>query len=240
MIGPEYFLHTSNLMRVVSFSAKDVMWLRIFAIIASLLGLPYFYLQAEVLWEPLVWATVFMTLNLYHVWRLWLERRPVQLSPEETILYDLTFFPLNPRMFLEVARLGRWTDFEAGEVLIRPGEPIAEVSVPLTESIEARVGERSLGRFASGAIIGANALFTNRVQLLGAVAGENCRVLRLPVAALKERAKRDDQLARTLDRIARDDLARKLEHLVNIAAAMPVNALGRSTRGTSRVDQRLS
>jgi hypothetical protein len=45
MIGPEYFLHASNITRVFSFSAKDVLWLRVFAILASLIGLPYFYLQ---------------------------------------------------------------------------------------------------------------------------------------------------------------------------------------------------
>ena len=54
MIGPEYFLHASNITRVFSFSAKDVLWLRVLAILASLIGLPYFYLQPTVLWEPLV------------------------------------------------------------------------------------------------------------------------------------------------------------------------------------------
>ena len=52
MIGPEYFLHASNITRVLSFSAKDVMWLRVLAILASLIELPYFYLQPVVLWEP--------------------------------------------------------------------------------------------------------------------------------------------------------------------------------------------
>ena len=53
MISPEYFLHASNITRVFSFSAKDVLWLRVLAILASLIGLPYFYLQATVLWEQI-------------------------------------------------------------------------------------------------------------------------------------------------------------------------------------------
>jgi hypothetical protein len=48
MISAEYFLHASNITRVVSVSAKDVLWLRVFAILASLIGLPYFYLQTTV------------------------------------------------------------------------------------------------------------------------------------------------------------------------------------------------
>ena len=105
MIGPEYFLHASNITRVFSFSAKDVLWLRVFAILASLIGLPYFYLQTTVLWEPIVWAVLFMSINTYHVWRLWMERRPVVLSSDEARLYDLTFFPLSALQFVELARL---------------------------------------------------------------------------------------------------------------------------------------
>jgi hypothetical protein len=194
------------------------MWLRIFAILASLIGVPYFYLQPAVLWEPIAWTLLFMTINGYHVWRLWLERRPVELSSDEARLYDLTFFPLGARQFLELVRLGRWTDLKPGEVVVRAGEPVNELAVPLTEGIEAKVGGRNLGRFPPGAIIGASALFDARLYQLEAVAEDSCRVLRLPVTAIRARAEGDNQLARTLDRIAREDLARKLEFVLTGSA----------------------
>ena len=80
-----------------------------------------------------------MAINGYHVWRLWLERRPVELSADEARLYDLTFFPLTRRRFVDLARLGRWADLEAGDVLARPGQPVEEVAVPLTDGVEARI-----------------------------------------------------------------------------------------------------
>jgi|SRR5918993_1409106 Popeye protein conserved region len=215
MLGPEYFLHAANVLRVISFSAKDIMWLRLFAILASIISIPYFYLQAAVLWEPIFWIMVFTIINGYHIWRLWLERRPISLSPDEAKLYELTFFPLSPRQFLHLVRLGQWVDLRPGDVLIRPNEPINEITVPLTESIDARTGGRSLGRFAAGAIIGASALFDARLKQLEAVAGESCRVLRLPIAVVKDRAKSDNQVGRTFDRIVREDLARKLEQLID-------------------------
>jgi hypothetical protein len=220
MISPEYFLHASNITRVFSFSAKDVLWLRIFAVLASLIGLPYFYLQTSVLWEPIVWSALFMTINAYHVWRLWMERRPVVLSIDEARLYDLTFFPLSARQFVELARLGRWTDQKPGDVLVRSGEPVAELAVPLTESIDAKVAGRHFGRFPAGAIIGASALSAPGLPQLEAIAGESCRVLWLPIAAVKQRAQRDSQLARTIDRVAREDLVRKLERMVFMAAGV--------------------
>ena len=89
--------------------------------------------------------------------------------------------------------------------------------VPLTDGVEARIGEHVLGRFAAGEIVGAAAV-RGRPQLLEVVARESCRVLRVPIAAIKRHAEQDDQLARTLERIAREDLARKLERLVGQAA----------------------
>ena len=141
------------------------------------------------------------------VWRLWLERRPVELSADEAKLYELTFFPLARRRFAELARLGRWSDLEAGDVLVRPGQPVDEVMVPLTESVEAKAEGRVLGRFTPGEIVGASALFDARPKRLEAIAGEGCRVLRLPVVTVRRHAERDDQLARTLERIAREDTA---------------------------------
>lgn len=218
MMEPQYFLHAANIMLVVSYSVMDIMQLRIFALSASMISLPYYYFQGSVLWEPIGWTVVFMAINGYHVWRLWLERRPVELSTDEAKLYELTFFPLTRRRFRDLVRLGQWTDLKIGDIVVRPGQPISDVVVPLTESIEARVGERILGRFAAGEIVGAT-VFHDRPAGFEAVAAEDCRALRLPVTAIKQHAKRDDQLARTLERIAREDLARKLERLVGGTAA---------------------
>src|SRR4051812_2297927 len=165
MIGPQYFLHGANIMLVVSYGVKGFMPLRIFALFASMISLTYYYFQTTVLWEPIGWTVFFMAINGYHVWRLWMERRPVELSTDEAKLSDLTFFPLTRRRFLDLVRLGQWVDLKAGDVLVRPGQPIGEVVVPLTESIEARVGERILGRFAAGEIGGATAFHDRPAQV---------------------------------------------------------------------------
>jgi hypothetical protein len=120
------------------------LWLRVFAILASFIGLPYFHLQTTVLWEPIAWC-----------------------------------------------------------------------AVPLTEGVDAKVAGSHFGRFPAGAIIAASALFDPGLPQIEAIAGESCRVLWLPITAMKERAKRDSQLARTIDRVAREDLARKLARLAH-------------------------
>jgi CRP-like cAMP-binding protein len=97
---------------------------------------------------------------------------------------------------------------------------VEHFAVPLTESVDVKVGERILGRFAAGAIVGAGAFFDPHRMQFEAVASAPCRVLRVPIDAIRRHAERDDQLARTLERIARDDLARKLEQVIGLAATL--------------------
>ena len=87
----DYLVHFSNILLLVSYSVRDMLWLRWFAVAAALTNIPYFLVQADVLWPPVLWAMVFTAINLYQIARLYLERRPVVLSQEEQKLYDMGF-----------------------------------------------------------------------------------------------------------------------------------------------------
>ena len=44
--NPSYFLHTTNILLLVAYSVRDILWLRLFAVAASLIALPYFHTAA--------------------------------------------------------------------------------------------------------------------------------------------------------------------------------------------------
>jgi hypothetical protein len=96
----DYLVHFSNILLLVAYSVRDILWLRWFAVAAALTNIPYFLLQDSVLWPPILWALVFTAINLYQIARLYLERRPVVLSDDEQKLYDLGFNSLRPREFV--------------------------------------------------------------------------------------------------------------------------------------------
>src|SRR2546429_9235738 len=101
-----------------------------FAVVARLLSVPYFVLQPTTLWAPLSWSVVFAAINLLQSWRLFIERRPVKLTPEEEDIRRLVFRDLPPRKVLQVLSIGSWTTLEVGERLIERGklpEPASEI-----------------------------------------------------------------------------------------------------------------
>ena len=63
-ITPDYFIHAANVLLLVAYSVRDVLWLRLFAVAASLIAIPFYILQSTVLWAPLAWSVVFAAINL--------------------------------------------------------------------------------------------------------------------------------------------------------------------------------
>ena len=50
----DYLVHFSNILLLVSYSVRDILWLRWFAVGAALINIPYFLLQRTVLWPPVL------------------------------------------------------------------------------------------------------------------------------------------------------------------------------------------
>jgi hypothetical protein len=75
-----------------SFLVKDIFWLRIVSIVASLFSVFYnWVIPVEPMWIPIGWNFVFVALNLYHIAVIMSEKRPVHMSPRHKELYDTMF-----------------------------------------------------------------------------------------------------------------------------------------------------
>jgi len=126
---PDYFIHGANVLLLLAYSVRDILWLRLFALASSLIAIPYFFLQPTPLWAAVGWSTLFAAINLFQSWRLFIERRPVKLTPEEEEVRRLAFGDLPPRKLLEVLGIGSWTNSETGKHLIEQGKCIDGVSL---------------------------------------------------------------------------------------------------------------
>ncbi len=91
VLGIDGWVNVSNIVFLVAFSTRDVLVLRILALVGEGLILPYYYLQAETLWQPIFWSLAFMAVNAARIVATVLERRPVILSEKEEQLYRVAF-----------------------------------------------------------------------------------------------------------------------------------------------------
>jgi hypothetical protein len=143
VLGISGLINLSNIVFLVAFSVRDVLWLRILAIVGEGLTLPYYYFQNEKLWPPIVWGAAFMLVNAVRVVATALERRPVVLSDKEERLHRVAFSSIDKREFLKLVSLARWVDCSPGEIILEKGQHISEAIVVIAGDLEAILGDNS-------------------------------------------------------------------------------------------------
>jgi CRP-like cAMP-binding protein len=210
----EYLVHFSNVLLLFSYSVRDMLWLRWFAVAAAVANLPYYLAQTTVLWPPVIWGGVFMLINLLQIARIYLERRPVVLSADEQRLYDLGFHALRPREFVSLLLAGEWRDAAPGDRIVTRGKAVDNLSIPISGTVEvSREGER-IGGFEPGQIVGLATAVTGEASAFDATFTAPGRYMSWPLPSLRKFLDTRPELRVALQRLASHDLATKVERLV--------------------------
>src|ERR1700757_4147787 len=184
LFNPSYFLHVANILLLVAYSVRDIFWLRLFAVAASLIALPYFMLQPEPLWEPIIWSSVFAAINSFQSWRLFVERRPVKLTPEEEEIRRLVFADLPSRKVLQILSIGAWTTVEVGERMLERGKSVEAISVIVRGRVRVTRDDRVFGELVAGHIVGSALLLSGVTADVDAMVVEPVRCMRWEVEPL--------------------------------------------------------
>jgi Popeye protein conserved region len=211
----DYLVHFSNILLLVSYSVRNILWLRWFAVAAAITNMPYFLLQHTVLWPPVLWALVFTAINLYQIWRIYLERRPVVLSDDERRLYDLGFQSLRPREFVSLTLMGEWKSAAAGERILIEGEPVSRLCVAITGRAEVHKQGQRIGVFEPGNLIGTALALTGAPSPVAATFSEPSRYISWPLPSLRAFMDKRPDLRVTLQGMVSRDLAVKVERLLS-------------------------
>jgi CRP-like cAMP-binding protein len=210
----EYLVHFSNVLLLVSYSVRDILWLRWFAVAAAIANLPYYLAQTTVLWPPVIWGVVFMLINLFQIARIYFERRPVVLSADEQRLYDLGFHVLRPREFVSLLLAGEWRDAAQGDMLVERGKPIDRIAIPISGSVDVTRGGQTLGAFAPGQMIGLAQAVNDEPASFDAAFSESGRYMSWPLPRLRTFLDKRPELRLAIQRLAGQDLATKIESLM--------------------------
>jgi len=211
----DYLVHFSNILLLVAYSVRDILWLRWFAVAAALTNIPYFLLQGTVLWPPILWALVFTAINLYQIARLYLERCPVVLSEDEQKLYDLGFRSLRAREFLSLSLAGEWKSAAAGERVVTEGEPVSCLCIAITGNAEVHKEGEHIATLKPGQIIGNALALAADPSPVEMTFAEPARYMRWSLPSLRKFIDGRPDLRVILQGLVNRDLAQKLETVLS-------------------------
>jgi CRP-like cAMP-binding protein len=206
----DYFLHVGNVLLLIAYSVRDILWLRLFAVAAALIAIPYFVLQPVPLWVPIGWSCVFAAINLFQSWQLYVERRPIQLTSEEQEVRRLVFPQLPPRKVLQVLSIGAWVTAEVGERLIEVGKPIEAICLIVRGKVELVSEGRTLGKLTAGSLVGSALLLSGIPAQVDARAIEPVRAVRWEIGTLQRYLASHPETRAIMQKHLALDLASKL------------------------------
>ncbi|MFQ5932363.1 MAG: cyclic nucleotide-binding domain-containing protein [Nitrospiraceae bacterium] len=206
----EPLIHIANGLYLVSYLMRDILWLRVFTVTAASCLISYFYFRPNPLMAAIYWNLVFTSLNVYWIWRLLLERRPVALKQDEQRLCQLVFRSLTPREMVKLLDLGRWENAAPGQCFVDQGKPLDRLIVIYSGKARIDVDGKAVAELAEGQFIGEMSFITGEVAPASVTAVEPTRYVAWPKSKLNDFLKKNPDLRAAFQMILGSDLTRLL------------------------------
>jgi len=147
-----------------SFLVKDIFWLRIVSIAASLFSVFYNYtIPVEPMWLAINWNFVFIAVNLYHIGIILYEKRAVKMDDRNEELYQTLFKEMTPVEYLKISRAAEWVSLKSGQRIITQGMPVPDLYLIYNGTVDVIVDGDEVAHLKDGEFVGEMSFLTEKV-----------------------------------------------------------------------------
>jgi CRP-like cAMP-binding protein len=224
----DLLIHAANMLFLVAYMVRDILWLRILTVIATFCLIPYYFTRAEPMMVPIYWSLLFAALNVYWIVRLLLERAPMKLNADEQRLCELVFRTMSPREMITLLKLATWEHAETGECFVERHKPSDRLMVIYSGRACAEVDGLRVTELEPGQFIGSIDYVTQETALADILAIEPTRYVSWPKLELKDFMRRNPELHSALKSTLAIDLARWIQASWAREANNAIERIGRA------------
>ena len=178
-----------------SFLVKDILWLRVVSILASLFSVFYNYvIPVEPMWLAINWNFVFISLNMYHIAVIIYEKRPIKMAPKDKELYETLFKELSPVEYLKISKVAEWKSYKSGEKIIRQGTPVTDLILIYNGTVDVAVDHKAVAQLRDGQFVGEMSFLTEKPATATCIVKHKTECLVWEQKEFKELLKRNPSL----------------------------------------------
>lgn len=139
----------------LSFSMRNILYLRLLAILSAAVGVSYYYFQIIPLWINISWNSMYICINSVQVFLLYREKRPIFFHSEwDNWLYRDIFKILSPGEYRKLRNLVTKIHLKPDEIFIHEGEQVDSLSIVYSGILEVLVNNVSLALCKQGDFLG--------------------------------------------------------------------------------------
>ena len=190
-----------------SFLVKDILYLRILSILASLFSVLYnFYIPAEPMWLAINWNIVFVLVNLYHIAVIIYEKRPIKMAPKDKELYETLFRDLSPVEYLKISKVAQWKVFKSGETIIRQTHLVPDLILIYNGTVDVAVDGAKVAELKDGQFVGEMSFLTEKSATATCVVKHDAECLVWKQQEFKDLLKRNPSLYYTIQSLLSNQL----------------------------------
>ena len=194
-----------------SFLVKDILYLRLVSIVASLFSVLYnFYIPVEPMWIAIGWNIIFILLNLYHVAVIIYEKRPVDMTDKEKELYETMFKGLTPVEFLKITKVAEWKKFNTPLPIITQGKPVKDLILIYNGTVDVLVNDNKVAELKDGQFVGEMSFLTEKPATATCRVEHNAECLVWPQKDFKDLLKRNPSLYFTIQSLLSEQVSNNL------------------------------
>jgi hypothetical protein len=194
-----------------SFLVKDILYLRLVSVVASLFSVLYnFYIPAEPMWIAIGWNIIFILLNLYHVAVIIYEKRPVDMTDKEKELYETMFKGLTPVEFLKITKVAEWKKFNTPLPIITQGKPVKDLILIYNGTVDVLVNDNKVAELKDGQFVGEMSFLTEKPATATCKVEHNAECLVWPQQDFKDLLKRNPSLYFTIQSLLSEQVSNNL------------------------------
>ena len=194
-----------------SFLVKDILYLRILSILASLFSVLYnFYIPVEPMWLAINWNIIFVLVNIYHISVIIYEKRPVKMSSKEKELYETMFRGLSPVEFLKITKVAEWKKFNSPLPIIQQGKPVNDLILIYNGIVDVLVNDKKVAELKDGQFVGEMSFLTEKPATATCRVEHNAECLVWNQKDFKDLLKRNPSLYFTIQSLLSEQVSNNL------------------------------
>lgn len=202
MLGLDLLVNAANIFYLISYSVRDIFWLRVLSVVGALILLPYYYLQSVPLWAPIGWNLFFTGINVFWIIRLLLERRPVPFTDAERHLYKIALRNFNERDAYNLIKMGVTKPVPVGEQLLTQKQPVQYLSLIVEGEVGVEMNGYQVDTLKEGRFLGGTAFLSKSADFKAPVTVKTLkpsRVLMWNMADLNAELEKKPELAISIE-----------------------------------------
>ena len=194
-----------------SFLVKDIFWLRILSILASLFSVFYNYtIPTEPMWLAINWNFIFVGDNLYHIGIILYEKREVKMDEKDEELYQTLFKEMSPVEYLKISRAAKWETLKPGKRIITQGMPVPDLYLIYNGTVDITIDNEHIAQLKDGEFVGEMSFLTEKVATATCKVKYEAQCLVWKQREFKELLKRNPSLYFTIQSVLSAQVSDKL------------------------------